>query len=238
MGVLVLVANRGFGFIQFEYVLTAQGSSDLNNWITGVDDLDMARLCHRFSSSSQFKQENSVCARRCDAASLRPGCSIRLPDPTAPAPLSLVREGSGQSQLPGCLLRRFLSEACRLSSTRRLFDAKGIRVGTRGATFSERASSCCFICSVASMRLRHCDLFEDTDTLRESEPAFIWTRSTSRTGPRRCSNLQIRITLVSEVLTCCPPGPPDRANFHSRSSAETCNPLSSSIANVIVSLPD
>jgi hypothetical protein len=120
--------------------------------------------------------------------------------------------------------------ACLRSATRRLVDnrlrtaeADG-RVARRGggggfAASSKRSSAA----AQAAARLRNCDRESDDDAVIVG-PAAAMTRSrTVGLNPARSTSI-VMVTAVSEVLACCPPGPPERVATHDTASAAIRSP--------------
>ncbi len=132
---------------------------------------------------------------------------------------------SGHHSLVGRRRCRLIADRCCLFATRRRSEPRVGRVARRGA--GGRASAATTMSRSAwraISRLRNWDRCSDTVTVIDPDAWFWASRRTIRV---RCSSLsaedsaaiQVSCTRLSDVLTCCPPGPEDLENFHCNSDA-------------------
>lgn len=132
---------------------------------------------------------------------------------------------SGNHSLVGRWRCRLIADRCCLFATRRRSEPRVGRVARRGAGgWASAATTMSRSAWEAISRLRNWDRCSDTVTVIDPDAWFRASRWTIRV---RCSSLsaedsaaiQVSCTRLSDVLTCCPPGPEDLENFHCNSDA-------------------
>ena len=132
-------------------------------------------------------------------------------------PVRPVRGGSGAGRgrsptgdAPALLLAFGVS---RLPSNRRSFEPRVRRVGVRGRGARAASSRAAAIRSRHRSRLRSWLRLCESLT-RSSAPSAARIRARRTSAVTTAVRSTAAVTFVELVLTCCPPGPPERANVH------------------------